>query len=458
MDISRFIVKRIGLPIAEKVRGWPLSRYLGELEQSQWLSPEEIRAIQDRKLASLVDHAYWTVPFYRELFDEHGLTPQDVRSVDDLPKLPIVTKDVIRANLERMVSDRFDRGQLARLSSSGSTGEPFTLYMSDAEKARKWAGLLRFWKWAGLELGDRYVNVTGFPHGAFKKGFFWRFLERRFSGMMAVSAFDLTEGNVDQVVRRIQAFRPKALRGYASSLYSLAKLVTDKGLKLEVSAVCTTGETLFPFQRELIESCFGCRVYDGYGGEGMEVAGQCGFGNTYHVNAEDVILEVVDSDGNRCPPNREGQVVLTDLNHYSMPFIRYNIQDVAIASDRLCECGRGLPVVEQVTGRLTDIGVTPSGKVIVVHFFTGLFEGFSGEVKDFQVVQEKPDLFVISVVSVGNPGSVVQRIHQAAQAHLGQDVTVEVRPVSHIPLTKGGKRRLFISKCGMKAAGISLGD
>ena len=451
--IRTFLAKRIGVPIAEKIRGWPVSHLLSELEESQWLTPQQIREVQDRKLAALVDHAYSTVPFYRQMFDKRGLKPENVRSVDDLAKLPIVTKEVIKDNMDQIVSDRFDRSELVLLGSSGSTGEPFMLYISDEEKALKWAGLLRFWKWAGFELGDRYVNVTGFPHGAFKGKGLWRFLEQSFSGMLALNALELVEGDADQYARRIAAFRPKMLRGYSSSLHYLAQIFRNVGAKLSVGCACTTGETLFPFQRELMESCFGCKVYDGYGGEAMEVAGQCGFGNTYHVNAESIIVEIVDADGNRCQPNQAGQVVLTDLNHYSMPFIRYNIQDVAAASDRRCECGRGLPVIEDISGRLTDVGVTPSGKSLIVHFFTGLFENYAAEVEAFQAVQETADHLVLTIVPGKGLDQVEDQILRRTQDYVGQDVHVEIRRQDSIALGPGGKRRLFISRSGVKAAG-----
>jgi phenylacetate-CoA ligase len=452
-----FLVKRIGLPIAEQLRGMHVSKYLGELLRTQWLSSDELRHLQNAKLARLIDHAYRTVPLYREIMDRGGLCPADITCVEDLPKLPILTKEIIRANYpDKTISSAFDASKLIVMTSSGSTGEPFRYSITNDEKAVKWAGLYRFWNWAGYEMGDRIVNLTAFPPRAFKGSKVIGFLESRFSGILGLPANELYKDNADEFVAKIAAFRPKTIRGYASSLYYLAEAMSEKGVKMDVNSVCTTGETLFDFQRELMESFYGCRVYDGYGGEGMEIAGQCGEDPGYHISAESVILETVGPDGKVCEPGVEGQVVLTDLNHYSMPFIRYNIQDMAVRSDRVCSCGRGLPMLDKLSGRLTDIGVSPSGKSIHVHFFTALFMRIAPRVTSFQIVQERPDLIVVTVVPGEGFDQAREEIVSTTQGYVGADVQVELVIVDEIPPTSGGKRRLFISKCGIRAAGAEL--
>jgi len=447
------LARRLGFRLAERMKGMRVGRYLDEYLANQWLAPDEIRRIQESKLAGLIEHAYQTVPFYRELMDERGLAPSDVRSLGDLAKLPILTKETIRANYpEKTISSSFAKSDLVDMTSSGSTGEPFRYVITNDEKAKKWSGLYLFWSWAGYEMGDRIVNLTASPPRAFKENKLAAFLETRFSGILGLPANELYASNAGEFVERIVAFQPKTLRGYASSLYYLAQVMSEKGVKMSVNSVCSTGETLFDFQRELMESFYGCKVQDGYGGEGMEIAAQCGEGS-YHVNAENVILETVDVEGKACGPGVEGQVVLTDLNHYSMPFIRYNIQDVAVRSDETCPCGRGLPMLSRLSGRLADIGVTPSGKSIHVHFFTALFMKLAPKVKTFQVIQELPDLFVIKAVPGEGYESAIDEIISKTQDYVGPEVKVELQRVDEIPITKGGKRRLFISKCGIKAAG-----
>lgn len=453
--IRKLAIRHVAYPMAEAIKRWPLRRYLRELHESQWWTPDELRELQDRRLAALVEHAYSTVPFYRDLFDQHGLKPEDVRTVDDLSKLPILTKDTIRAAFpERMTSTAFDANKLVTMSSSGSTGEPFKYYISQDEKARKWAGLFRFWTWCGWEIGDRYALLVAFPLKAFKGSGVLSSLESRFSGVLSIPAFELYKHNAREYVEKLVGFSPSMVRGYASSLHHLAEVMRERGETLHLNAVCSTGETLFDSQRDVIEKAFQTKVYNGYGGEGMEIAGECDHGGM-HINAESLILEVVDPDGNRCPPGTLGQVVLTDLNHYSMPFIRYNIQDVASVSEGVCPCGRGLPLIENLSGRLTDVGITPSGKAILAHHFTGLFMKVPQAADSFQVVQERPDLFIISIVPGSGFDEVRESILTQIQEHVGPDVTVDLRVVESIPTTAAGKRRFFISKCGLRAAGIN---
>jgi len=456
--IREFMVKNIGFPIAEKLKGWPVTKYLREYEESQWWSADRIRETQNTKLASLIEHAYLTVPFYKRIMDERGIVPADIRTVEDLPKLPILTKNLVRKHLPEMVSSNYDVSSLVMGRSSGSTGEPFRYYISQDEKARKWAALYLLWEWAGYELGNRHVNFVVGAHRAFTSNKMLMFLESKLSGILTLSALELYESNAQDYLKQIVNFKPKVVRGYPSSLFHLAQLVQQSSVDIKVSAVCTTGETLFEFQRELIESVFGCKVYDGYGGEGIVVSGQCGCDSAYHMNATSVIVEIVDPEGNLCKPGVEGQVVLTELNRYAMPFIRYNIQDVAALSDHTCSCGRGLPMLSAVSGRLTDIGVTPSGKSIIVEFFTRTFSPLYDQVKSFQVIQERPDLFVINIVPGNGFEEIRRQIFDKISEYLGSDVKLEIVTMDEIPTTSAGKRRLFISKCGIKAAGLSDTD
>ncbi|MCE5324679.1 hypothetical protein LLG46_15395 [bacterium] len=454
MGTRDFVVKKIGLPVAERIKGWPVSSYLSELNKSQWWTPAQLTELQNDKLRRLVKHAYETVEFYREIFDSVSLTPSDIKCAQDLPKVPIINKALLKTNYPaKTISSEYDANELNVMASSGSTGEPFQFLMSDSEKAWKWASIARFWGWGGYELGDKYVNITRTPHRAFRNGWLHR-LEEAFSGMLAIDSFELFEGNAEKYARQILDFKPKMLRGHCSALHYLAQVLHDTEQKLQFQSVFTTGEKLYDFQREVMESVYGCRVHDHYGGESMEIACQCDHGKSYHINAENVIVEVVDAQGNPCTPGVRGELVITDLNQYSMPFIRYNIQDVGVLSSSLCSCGRGLPLLDEISGRVTDFAVTPSGKPVLMLVFTGMFLAMPVEVKAFQIVQEKIDLFNINIVPGIDFESVRDKILHQAHDYLGDDVTVNIVIVDKIPLTAGGKRRLFVSKCSSQPEGI----
>ena len=386
------------MPVVGKLIGWPVSAKLRELNRSQWLSAQEIHALQSEKLVKLVHHAYATVPFYKRVFDEYGVSPDDIRSIDDHSKLPILTKEIIRANYPgSMVSSAFDIRKLTEKATSGSTGEPFKFVMSGEEKAYKWASLFRFWGWAGWQPGDKSVILSALPLGALKANRLGKALEQTFSGMRQLSTYLVDRETAIDYVKIIRDYSPAMVRGYASTLHHLAEIAQQEGIEAHVGAVCTTGETLFNFQRQLIEKVFNCRLYDAYGGDSAEIAGQCEHGN-YHINAESCFVEIVDEDGKPVPPNTMGQVVITDLNSFSMPFIRYNLLDVAEHSASECPCGRHLPILKRIYGRLTDVGITPSGRAIIAHHFTFLMTKYEGAVLGFQVTQKAPDKFLVMLV------------------------------------------------------------
>lgn len=456
MWYSRFL-ERVVVPVVGRIQGIPVDRYWRQLEESQWWSPEEIRALQWRKLKRLLDHAYERVPYYRRRMDEAGVTPADIQTWEDVARLPISTKEDVRAAFPHdTVARGADTKKLILYASSGSTGEPFRYYISREEKARRWAIVFRYWSWAGLLPGIPYANLTGEAPGAFKRNRRLKGVEHWGMRVLELPAFGLYEGNVAHYVDRIRRFRPRLMRGYASTMYYLARYLKGAGESLPLQAVLTMGETLYPHQRALIEETFGCPVYDVYGGEAMEAAAQCGHHRGYHINAESILVEVVGQEGQPLPPGERGQLVLTNLDNYAMPFIRYNIQDVGTLSQEMCPCGRGLPLLESVEGRLTDIFVTPSGKILVVHFFTLLLMRAEG-VEQYQVVQERPERIVLRLVpneryTRQEEESLLSRIRQ----YVGPDVEVVTELVDSIPLTRTGKRRFFISQVASEELARSL--
>ncbi len=452
--IRRLLVGSIGMPIVGRLIGWPVSAKLRELNRSQWWPEDWLRALQSEKLVRLVRHAYETVPFYRQLFDAHGISPSEIRGLDDYSKLPILSKQIIRANYpDGVISSAFDRTRLTEEATSGSTGEPFKLVMSPEEKAYKWASLFRYWAWAGWHPGDRSVILAAKPIGALKSRGVGAAVEERLSGMLQLSTRLIDRELAVRYVKRIRDFRPVMIRGYASSLHHLAETALQEGMEVHVKSACTTGSTLFDNQREAIEKAFHCRVFDAYGGDSAEIAGQCDQGS-YHINAENCLVEIVDENGVPVPPGVMGQVVITDLNAYSMPFIRYNLQDVAEWSDERCGCSRSLPLLKRIYGRLTDVGITPSGRVIISHTFSVLLTRFADAVTGWQVTQEKADEFVLTLVR--GPAFDIRKadLDRELREIVGPDVLLRYVFVDVIPAIPGGKRRVFVSKSGMKAAGL----
>lgn len=463
------LLRRGALPVIGRMQGMPISRWLAELERSQWWSPEQLRSLQEEKLRRLVHHAYHQVPLYRRLWDAAGVRPEEIRTLENLPRLPVVDKQTLRAAYPaEAVARNVDPRQLVRYASSGSTGRPLQFVMTRAEKGQRWANMFRCWAWAGAYQGLRAVNLKdGHSLGAFQTGPLHR-LEQAATRMLTLSAYAVHDQRVDQAIEALVRFRPHIMFAYPASAYHLAEAMRRRGIALSLAAVITSGEVLHPFQRAGIEAQFHCRVYDFYGGEGMDVAMQCGHSPYYHINAESVIVEVVDDEGRPLPVGREGHLVLTNLNAYAMPFIRYAIADIGALTDERCPCGRGLPLLHHVTGRSSDQLVLPSGRGLLMWYFTDVFRTLPG-VEAFQMRQVAPDRIVVLVVPgpefghlpAGSGQRAAGGVHQlgpyvgveGALVHLRErleeqvqgEAALDIRLVEEIPLGPGGKHRFFIA-------------
>ena len=444
---SRFLRKMV-IPAGSKLAGYDdFMPYLASLEASQWYSPEQIQELQNAKLRRLIRHVYHHTAFYRQVMDERGLTPADIESTDDLVKLPIIDKKVISRHYDAALRDQtIPRQQLIHATSSGSTGEILQYWTTKAQKAKKWAGLYRFWELAGYDFGERYATFTvsanrGFSNHPILSKLEWRMLRHLWLPMI-----EITDDNLAEYARRIAAFKPVILRSYASTVYFLARYMNRAGVTIHVPAVITTGETLTPYMRETVEKAFAPgRVFNEYGADGMQIAGECDAHSGMHINAETVFVEVV-RDGRRVSDGETGELVLTNLEATATPFIRYNIHDVGALTREPCACGRGLPRLTHLEGRLTDLFATHDGRWLSVHHFTGFFGHFP-EVDAFQVIQhDVDDVEVKLVTNAGFTARHEQIVREALADYLGEHIGLTLTYVDEIPTTPAGKRRFFISE------------
>ena len=467
-QLYSLLLRRGAMPVMERIQRTPVSAELAALERSQWWPLEQLQALQLLKLRRLTAHSFQQSALYRRLWNEAGVRPEDIRSLDDLRRLPVVTKHTLRAAFpDEVLARNVAPAELVPYTSSGSTGEPFRFTMTRAEKGMRWAVMFRCWAWAGLRQGVRYVNLMGeHAHGSMQGGA-RQTMEQRWTQMLHIPAFAVHDERLDQVIEAIVSYQPRLLRSYPATAHRLAAALAERGIDLPLRGVLTTGEVLFPFQRAAIEAQFHCQVYDAYGGDGMDVAFQCGHSTGYHINAEAVLVEVLDDAGRPLPPGQEGQLVLTNLNNLAMPFVRYAIGDLGSLSAEACPCGRGLPLLAHVAGRSSDQLVLPSGRALLMWFFTTLFRQTPG-IDAFQVRQSAPDQIDIYLapgrdfgfLPAGANGSAAgaQRLGafggaEQALAFLRRRIEDEVRGeaaidlhlVEQIPSGPAGKRRFFIA-------------
>jgi len=345
----------------ERLKGHRSVALRRELERTQWYPREKIEQLQLQRLREFLVKIGATVPYYRDLFAQLRFDPARVTSIRDLAVLPLLDKTTIRANTERLVSER--AGKLTRYNTGGSSGEPLVFYMGrgrvDHDVAAKW----RATRWWGVDIGDVEAVFWGSPVELGKQDRI-KALRDRLLRSHLLPAFQMSESQMDAYLDQIERLRPAMLFGYASALALLASYAERSGRdmsNLGIKVAFATGETLFPQQRQQIQTMFGTRVANGYGSRDAGfIAHECPQGGL-HISSEHIVVELLDDDGQPVRPGEQGEIVTTHLGTEDFPFVRYRTGDRAVAGEAPCPCGRGLPVLREVLGRSTDFVVTPSG-------------------------------------------------------------------------------------------------
>ncbi|MCU0510794.1 MAG: AMP-binding protein [Anaerolineae bacterium] len=414
-----------------------------ELERTQWLKPDEIAALQLARLREFLVRAAREVPYYGRLFGEHGFDPASLVTLADLARLPFLDKPRIRAHVEDLKSR--STGPLVKYNTGGSTGEPLVFYMGMGRVvAAKW----RATRWWGVDIGDPEVVLWGSPVELGRQDRYRAIRDRLFRTYL-LPAFQMSEAQMDDYCREIRRISPRMVFGYASAVALLARHARSRGHRLDdlgVRVVFTTGETLYPDQREVIEAVFGAPVANGYGSRDAGfIAHQCPSGSL-HVSAEDIVVELVDAEGGPVAPGESGEIVVTHMATDDFPFIRYRTGDVAVASGARCPCGRGLPVLDEVQGRSTDFIRTVSGNQM--HALALIYEVRDKPgVRAFKFIQGE-DLS-LELLLDGGPeltAEVEGQIRAGLTRRMGPGTVLQIRRVTEIPPEKSGKYRYVVSR------------
>lgn len=346
---------------------------------SQYWNQEQIREYQWQRLQLLINHAAGNVPYYRNLFKNTGLILEDIRCLDDFAKIPVLSKRDMQLHLNDMVPDGTETSKLPLNSTGGSTGMPLNFYQDTNYIHCADAARLRAWRyWVGVtdkELEAVFWGaIRDVGKGLTLKQIFYDVLRER---ALLLNTFDLDEQLLKKYLKFYNLFKPPVVRGYASSLYYVARYIEANNVPInKPKAVISSTEVLHARMRETIERVFGCKVFDSYGcREISQIATECEAHNGLHIVFENQYIELV---GN--------EIIATNLNNYVMPFIRYKVGDLASAIDYTpCSCGRCSPRIVSLMGRDNDNIELPSGKVINGEFFEFLFFGIPAVIQ-YQVI------------------------------------------------------------------------
>lgn len=443
------LVSGLVFPLHERLKHHDTVAVRKQLEESQWWSRDRLDQLQVERLRALLLHAQQHVAYYRDLFARIGFDPAGVTSLADLQRLPFLNKADIRANTEALKAD--NAVGLARFNTGGSSGEPLIFFIGNQRVSHDVAAKWRATRWWGVDIGDPEIVVWGSPIELTAQDRV-RAIRDRLLRTELLPAFEMSDAKLDGFVARIRARRPKMLFGYPSALSHIGQHAQKRGIRMDdlgIKVAFCTSERLYDHQREVIERVFGCPVANGYGSRDAGfIAHQCPSGGM-HLTAEDIIVEIVDSEGRVLPPGQAGEIVVTHLATGDFPFIRYRTGDVAVMDTATCACGRGLPMLKEIQGRTTDFVVARDGTVMhglaLIYVLRDL-----PQVAGFRIVQETLEHTRVQVVPGEGFGSEIeQRIQRGLAARLGEGVRIEVEEVEAIAPEKSGKYRYVVSRVGV---------
>ncbi|MBI3772193.1 MAG: phenylacetate--CoA ligase family protein [Gammaproteobacteria bacterium] len=445
-DYYTHLVSRFIFPLQEHLKGHSTMRVMREMEQSQWWSRQQLESYQVQRLQELLREAGRHVSYYRNLFRDIGFNPDKIASVSDLGGLPFLTKEIIRANLERLKADHAIG--LARFNTGGSSGQPLIFFIGNQRVSHDVAAKWRATRWWGVDIGDPEIVVWGSPIelGAQDRVRVWR---DKIMRTRLLPAFEMSESRLDEFIAIIRERRPRMLFGYPSSLAHIARHAKRRRVQLNdlgIKVAFVTSERLYDDQRQIIEQVFGCPAANGYGGRDAGfIAHQCSHGGM-HITAEDIIVEIVDMQGRVLPPGQAGEVVITHLATGDFPFIRYRTGDIAELDDRQCACGRGLPMLKEIQGRTTDFIMARDGTVMHGLALIYVVRDIPG-IETFKIVQESLEYCHVYVTVNGEflQGR-LEDIRRGFAARLGDGVRVDIDIVDSIPKEASGKFRYVVSK------------
>ena len=437
----RRILESVLLPAYDRARGRRYMERRTFLERSQWWSAERVREFQWIELRKLLTHVFASVPYLRDKYRAAGIALDDLKDWNDFRRLPTLTRAEVNAHGPDLCSTTY-KGELLPHATGGSTGVPTRFFRTYESYDWRTAAKDRAYSWTGWRLGERALYLWGAPVGSVR----WRQALKTqayeaIQRQLIVNTFSQSDELWNDVYSRALKFQPVLVVGYVSSLEAFAAYLrrTKRTIPGATCAIAAA-EPLFEDARRHIEQGLGVPLANTYGSrEFMSIAAECECRDGLHIHAENLVVETPDGNG-----NEPSDILITDLHNYGMPFVRYESGDLGRLADTSCRCGRGLPRLKAVAGRVLDALRTPDGRTVPGEFFPHLLKDIP-EIAQYRVEQKSIDRLVISTVltrSLSEPSESLLR-REIAKV-FGSRTVYELHPVTHIPTLSSGKRRVTV--------------
>lgn len=427
---------------------------LGQMESWQFLDPDASSALQRERLRALLRHAHAHVPYYRRLLSESGVVGAsgDI-DLEAFANIPLLDKATIRERFDELTSDDLGRRRWTYNFSGGSSGEPVRLIQDEDYVSWAAAAKLLYDGWSGRRIGDRHVRLWGSERDLLVGRETSRVRAGRWiRNEVWLNSFRMTAEDLHRYVGRINEFKPTQILSYVMSIFELARFIERERLTVHSPrGIMTSGSVLQPYIRQTVERVFGAPIFNRYGSrEVSDMACECEEHAGLHVSAPCHFIEILAPDGRAAAPGEIGEIVVTLLTNYAMPLIRYRIGDLASWAPEPCPCGRGWPLLQDVTGRITSSFVAADGAIVGGGFF-GFTLWDKPWIDRFQVVQESVEhVRIVIVPRGGTPPAGHERqladVVRKTRRVLGASCRVDFDFVDEIAPTPSGKHWYAVSK------------
>lgn len=424
--------------------GSEFRRTYNMLQKSQWWTKEQHEEYQMGQLLRLINHAYDTVPYYKKVFDERNIKPKDIQNFNDLKKIPYLTKEIIRENIEGMISNKYSKNKLFYSTTSGSTGLPVGFYINEKyQNEKEWGFVANLWKTIGYDIYRKQKCVI--LRGNLPTNGIYEFRGRN----LILSSFSMNHNTIEIYIKLIKKFKPEFILAYPSAIVILADYMAQNNLTIdipELKAVICSSENIYDFQREKINHAFNARVFGHYGHtERCCIASECESSNYYHINSEYGYTEIVDENGNDVIGEDEtGEIIATGFMNYVVPFIRYKTNDIAVNTNQRCTCGRNYKLIKKLEGRKQDYFLDNDGNKITFTRPDRTIWLVEKSISAYQYVQNengKIDLLIEPIKKIEiRDLEIMKKEFNKTYPHF----CLNIRMVEHIERTKSGKFRYFV--------------
>jgi phenylacetate-CoA ligase len=412
------------------------------LKKSQHWTKAQVQKHQSQRIKELISHSVRNVPYYRKLFDSYGIKLDHINKPSDITKLPYITREDIKHNLSQLKAENYPKNAFKKTMTGGTTGSPLELYIEHAQ----WLGVhfafnKIYMEQAGYHWADKVVSFTGISE---------RYMYHPFHRTFEISSFYTAKKDFDEWYDKILKFKPSFITSYPSSLTLFTQYVCNLQKKAPVlKAIFLHGETIFDWQRKLLQNYYDCPVFDQYGHrERCVFATTCKHSDKYHVFPEYGLMEIIDRKGNIVTKKGEqGEIVATGFTNKVFPLIRYKTGDIAVVDEMDCECGRQYPVIERIIGRTQEFLVTHTHERVPATGLYHVIAEHSHHIKECQLYQEKEgDLIIYVVKDEGFSEHDEKHILHAFKDRFKDSFSVTLRFIPSIKRTEQGKYRYVIQK------------